>query len=127
MSLPAVSKSKLVGPSGSACLTIRSVALLVLVNVQTMSSPASTANETESPVRVADVPVHVTSLSVQPEGTTSAIDLVPDSSPASSVSLWLDGVAALAGSVSSVSSLRPVPPASNEKSAGSDAGSVTFT
>ena len=91
-----------------------------------MSSPASTAKETESPARVAVVCVQLTSVSVHPLGTVSATDLVPANSPASSVSLCDDSVPALPGSVSSVSSVRPVPPASKAKSAGSEAGSVTF-
>src|SRR5688572_9762498 len=62
-------KPKSWGPFGTASLTMVTVASLVLVNVQTMVSPALTVKLTPLVMVVAVVPVQVTWVSDQPGGT----------------------------------------------------------
>ena len=98
----------------------------VFVNVQTICAPDETVKLTESPLRVAVVPVQVMPLNVQPAGTASAIDFVPASWEAVSVSVCEGGVVE-SGSVSSVPLARPPPEATNAKTWESAAGTVSFS
>ena len=77
MPVPEPSKSKLVEPSGVACLTTVTVASFTFVKVQTMFAPATTVNVTPLAGVVSVTPVHSRLVSDQPASADSVIVFSP--------------------------------------------------